>query len=179
MKDADYFADLFRGIPVLLTGARATASYAPERETHDADFLVHVDHDAEAQAALRSAGWSQQRVLRFPNAQLGLSGTAWSSPQRGYELDLIVSDQSWVRAAWDAPPVFDHGGGRVLPLAYLVLMKIDSSRAIDQGDLSRILALRSLEEIDEIVRIVSRHHPDHAAADDIRQYAEIGSWEYE
>ncbi|HTW82843.1 MAG TPA: hypothetical protein VMD91_02105 [Candidatus Sulfotelmatobacter sp.] len=73
----------------------------------------------------------------------------------------------------------DRNGERVIPLAYLVLMKLDSARAVDQGDLTRTLGRLDAEQVDAIVSIVERYYGDPAAADDVRQYHEVGRWEYE
>ena len=75
--------------------------------------------------------------------------------------------------------ITNNRGQRVLPLPYLVLMKLDSARGIDQGDLSRMLGRLSDDKVEEIVDIVMRHYGDPQAADDIRQYAALGRWEWE
>jgi hypothetical protein len=97
----------------------------------------------------------------------------------GQEIDLITSEQPWAREAFAVPVSRDANGQRVIPLAYLVLMKLDSSRAIDQADLSRILGRLSSERVEDVIRTVERHYHEPSAAEDLRQYHEIGKWEYE
>jgi hypothetical protein len=58
-------------------------------------------------------------------------------------------------------------------------MKLDSARSTGQGDLQRMLGLLGAEAVEEIIAIVERHYGDPAAADDLRQYHEIGRWEYD
>ena len=170
---------IFGDIPVFLVGAFAAAAYAPERYTKDVDYFVTADRYGDTQARLRAADWKQTRTLAFPNAALGLFGSAWTPNAGGPEIDLITSEQAWAREAFAAPVSRDTNGERVIPLAYLVLMKLDSARGIDQADLGRILGRLSAEQVEDVIRIVERHYRDPSAAEDLRQYHEIGKWEYE
>jgi hypothetical protein len=170
---------MFDTIPVFLIGAHAAAAYAPERMTKDIDYFVAGENYAEATTRIGNSGWTKIRDLHFPNAKLGLHGSAWRSDAGGAEVDLITSDQEWARAAFEAPVCRDKTGKRVIPLEFLVLMKLDSARANDQGDINRILGRLTSERIEDVVRVVIRYYDDPAAADDIRQSAEIGRWEYE
>jgi hypothetical protein len=169
----------FGSIPVLLVGAHAVAAYAPERMTKDVDYFVAGDRYAEAEKRLQDSGWAKLRDLHFPNAKLGLHGSAWRPGSGGVEVDLITSEQEWARAVFEAPITHDKNGERVIPLEFLVLMKLDSARANDQGDINRILGLLPPERVEDVIRVVVRYYDDPAAADDIRQSAEIGRWEYE
>jgi hypothetical protein len=58
-------------------------------------------------------------------------------------------------------------------------MKLDSARVIDQADLARILGRLSAEHVEDVIRTVQHHYHDPSTADDLRQYHEIGKWEYE
>lgn len=169
---------VFGEIPVMLAGAHAANVYMPPRNTADVDFLLpdHRFHDAEKN--LDAGGWQRSRSLLFPNANLGLYGSAWHHPQTNEGLDLISSAQHWVEAAFDAPISRAQDGTRVLPLPFLILMKLDSARTTDQGDLGRMLGRLDKAEVEKIVAVVVKHYADPQAADDIRQYAEIGRWEY-
>lgn len=170
---------IFGDVPVFLVGAFAAAAYAPERYTKDVDYFVAAERYEDAQARLRAGEWSKTRTLAFPNAALGLHGSAWTPRGGGQEIDLITSGQPWAREAFAVPASRDANGRRVIPLAYLVLMKLDSSRAIDQADLSRMLGRLSAEQVEDVIRTVERHYHDPSAPDDVRQYHEIGKWEYE
>ena len=163
---------------VMLVGAHAAAAYAPERATSDIDFLVHPEDLREAEARLLTAGWKKTVDLTFAGTNLGLRGSAWAHGADP-EIDLITSDQPWLIDAFDANRVESTSGKRVIPRAYLILMKLDSARGVDQGDLTRILGRLTDPEIEDVVRIVERHDNDHAIADEIRQYAQIGRWEYD
>jgi hypothetical protein len=92
---------VFGNIPVMLVGAHAANVYMPPRSTANVDFLVPNQHFRDAEKALAAAGWQRSRDLLFPNANLGLYGSAWHHPQTNEALDLISSAQHWVEAACD------------------------------------------------------------------------------
>lgn len=169
----------FKGIDAMLIGAHAANAYMPSRNTADVDVLVRSGAFQPTEAAFERDGWKRGRTLLFPNAKLGLHGTAWTHPVTNEEVDLITSAQSWVNAAFDAEAVLDSNGARVIPLPFLVLMKLDSARVTDQGDLSRMLGRADTATIDNVVDTVLRFYDDPQAADDIRQYAAVGRWEYD
>jgi hypothetical protein len=166
---------LFGDVPAVVVGGVATRAYSPERRTEDIDVLVEHARYPEAGRRLESLGWRSMRELFFPNASLGLYGTAWLKD--GVRLDLISTPQHWAVEAL-AEEAYDQTGLRVVSLPFLVLMKIDSARGIDQGDLTRMLGRLDEAGIERIVRIVERHHRDPHAAEDVRQYAELGAMEY-
>ncbi len=170
--------EVFGSIPVMLIGAHAANAYMPPRHTKDVDFLVPDAHFADAEDVLRRAGWVKSSDLVFPNAKLGLYGGAWHGTAE-QEIDIISSSQQWVNAAFDAPNTVDQNGARVLPLPFLVLMKLDSARTVDQADLGRMLGRVGDEEIADIVRMIQLYYDDEQAAEDVRQYALVGRWEYE
>ncbi len=160
----------------MVVGGIAARAYAPERQTKDIDFLIDHERFGEAVARLRLAGFSKDRDLLFPNASLQLYGQAWS---RGDELvDIVATPQEWGRRALEEP-VFDQTGLRVVALPYLVLMKFDSARGIDQGDLTRILGRLSDDEVDLLIQKVGPYSSDPLFADDVRQYVQLGRWEWE
>jgi hypothetical protein len=168
--------DLFGDVPAIVVGGVAARAYAPERFTKDIDFLIEHDRFVEATSLLAKRGWKRKVDLVFPNASLGLAGEAWEKD--GQEIDVIATDQAWANEAFETP-AYDQTGLRVIPLAYLVLMKLDSARGVDQGDLTRMLGRLDDSEIDTIVRIVEKHSHDPQAADDVRQYALLGRMEWE
>src|SRR6185437_1824415 len=119
---------VFGDIPVMVIGAHAANVYAPPQSTARVDFLVLNHRFSDAEKALSAEGWQRSRDLVFPNANLGLYGSAWTHRQTNEELDLISSAQHWAEAAFDAPVSRAPDGARVIPLAFLVLMKLDSAR---------------------------------------------------
>jgi hypothetical protein len=169
-------AELFGDVPAIVVGDVAARAYAPERLTKDIDFFIAYDRFSEATDLLAKSGWNKKLDLVFPNASLGLAGEAWGKD--GQEIDVIATDQAWANEAFETP-AYDQTGLRVIPLAYLVLMKLDSARGVDQGDLTRMLGRLDENEVDAIVKIVEKHAHDPQAADDVRQYALLGRMEWE
>jgi hypothetical protein len=172
--------ELFATTSVCLIGAHAAAAYAPERATQDIDvFTTKTDYDL-ASKQLRIAAFRKDADLTFTQTALGLFGSRWKSESGGPPLDLISTNQDWGDEVFGAAAQFTKSGDRVMPLAYLVLMKLDAARSIDQGDLSRILGRLSDEQVDDVVAVVARlYRHDPAAIEDVRQYAEVGRWEYQ
>jgi hypothetical protein len=169
---------LFDNLRIMLIGAHAASVYAPERATSDVDFLVHPEDIGEAENLLRKDGWQKTIELGFPGSKLGLRGTAWANGNNP-EIDLLTSDKPWLLESLAAPHSENSDGKRVIPRAYLVLMKLDSARGVDQGDLTRILGRLNDAEVEDVVQVVKRHYGDDLIADEIRQYAQIGHWEYD
>ena len=168
--------ELFGDIEAVIVGGVATRAYAPERHTKDIDFLVeHARYD-EAQRRLASEGWMKNEELFFPNTSLGLRGSAWE--RNNASIDVMSTGQEWGREAL-ALEAFDQAGLRVIALPYLVLMKLESARGIDQGDLTRMLGRLNEQEIEHITKVVERHSRDPQSAEDVRQYALLGQLEWE
>lgn len=169
---------LFDGIPTMLIGAHAAAAYAPPRHTMDVDCIVDGTHYSNAEARMREAGWIKINNLVFLGSHLGLVGGAWSQPGIE-EKDIMTSGQIWLEEAFALPPVLRNDGERVIPRDYLILMKMDSARGHDQGDLTRILGRMSDAEVERTIEILKPHLNDENMIEDILHYVEIGRWEYE
>jgi hypothetical protein len=167
---------LFGDIRAVVIGGVATRAFAPERYTKDVDYLVDHDRFEEACQRLVDEGWQRREALFFPDASLGLAGRTWQ--RKGRVIDTISSPQSWASEAVSRPSR-DQTGLTVIDLPYLVLMKLDSARAIDQADLSRMLGRIDDDAVlESIVSIVDRYAHDPQAAEDVRQYALLGKMEY-
>ena len=170
------FNEVFGEIPALAVGATAVRAYAPERSTQDIDFLVADSQFALAAARLVSTGFSKTRDLFFPNAGLGLYGASFTNERT--ELDLLSSRQPWCEAAFK-DRCTDQTGLRVIPLPFLVLMKVDSARGVDQGDLTRMLGRLDEPAVEKIIAEIQPFYGDPALSDDLRQYALLGRWEWD
>jgi hypothetical protein len=154
------------GIPWVIVGAVATRAYMPERSTQDLDILVRVSDSDAVRERLESVGYVFVSALAIP-------GFAVRSPA-GIELDVILGQQAWLTEALAAPRQ-DPAGYPVLDLPYLVLMKMDSSRSIDLGDLSRMLGLASDAELTRVRAIVGRFAP--AEMEDLESLIYLGQVE--
>jgi hypothetical protein len=166
---------MFGDIPAAIVGGVATRAYSPERKTQDIDVLVDHWRYGDAAERLRTQGWTKVRDLMFPAGLLGLYGSAWLKD--GQKLDLLATDQPWAQEAL-LDKSYDQTGLRVIALPYLVMMKIDSARGIDQGDLTRMLGLLDDAALERVVEVVQRHYGDPHGAEDVRQYAMLGKMEY-
>ena len=165
---------IFGATPFVIVGGVATRMYMPERFTKDVDILVVPSDFPAIRASLTRAGFVKRGPLGFPNATLGLFGEAWTSADEEY--DVLSSEQPWCAEAL-ATPIVDRDGNAIVRLPYLVLMKLDSARGIDQGDLSRMLGALDDAQVAEITAIVAAHLSDPDVASDIEQYAQLGRWE--
>ena len=150
----------------VVAGAVATRAYMPERATKDLDILVHQRDVDKALKRLQAAGYQLISPLAIP-------GFALQSPE-GIEVDLILGDYPWLDAAL-AYPAQDMAGYPVLDLPYLVVMKLESSRTQDLGDLSRMLGLASAEELDRVRAVVSHYASE--ASDDLESLIYLGQLE--
>ncbi|HJN17104.1 MAG TPA: hypothetical protein QGH10_16480, partial [Armatimonadota bacterium] len=106
---------------------------------------------------------------------LTIGGTIWRSPE-GVEVDILVCAEPWVGSAIAAAGDNRDGDGLpVLPLPYIVLLKLRSSRAIDVADLSRMLGLADDEALAEVRDKVQEFAP--ADAEDLEAIIELGKLE--
>jgi hypothetical protein len=156
-------------VPFVVIGGVATAAYMPERMTHDIDLLVKSDDVDAARESLRAAGGTRGESLAIFGS-LGLSGETW---RIGSELvDLLWSGEPW---ASEAVASGTEGVTNVVALPFLVLMKLDAARGIDQGDLTRMLGFARDDALEAVRATVAKHLP--SASEDLEQYIVIGRFE--
>ncbi|MBT9588561.1 hypothetical protein IV102_34810 [bacterium] len=167
--------ELFGDIAVVVVGGVAIRVYSPERATKEIDLLVDHKRFADASRRLLDSGYIRDETLFSPNASLGLYGEAWF--KEGKLIDLLSTPQLWGQKAL-VKPVVDSTGLPMVRLPYLVLMKFDSARAQDQADLSRMLGRLSEEECETLIKEVARYSTDPCFAEDVRQYCQLGRWEW-
>jgi hypothetical protein len=140
----------------------------PERATRDLDVLVDVGDCAEAERRLARASWTR-------SGDLTIGGSSWASPD-GAELDLVALDASWLRDALrEATGNRDSQGLPVLPLPYLVLLKLTSARMQDTADVARMLGLADEATLDRVREVVRQHAPEDA--EDLEALIELGKLE--
>lgn len=157
---------ILKGIRWAVVGAVATRAYMPERMTSDFDILVH-HHDGDAALArLNDTGFEVASELSIPGFML-------NAPD-GTEIDLRLIPFEWLDEALQ-PDQTDAAGYPVLGLPYLVLMKMETSRPQDLGDLSRMLGLADEDDLTQVRAAVIRHMPD--AAEDLESLIYLGRLE--
>jgi hypothetical protein len=155
----DMIEEIFQGQPVCFIGAHAVAAYAPERMTKDVDCFTTSSAYELAIRLLLVAGYRKDGDLNFPTTALGLFGSRWIPEHGGRPIDLISTEQVWGFEAFRETAQYTREGDRVTPLAYLVLMKLDAARSIDQGDLSRMLGRLSDAELDTVATVIKKGRP--------------------
>jgi hypothetical protein len=136
----------------------------PERNTLDIDLLIHPDTWPTIQAALEAAGAVLQGTLTVGGYSYKLGDQL---------VDILLADDPWVKRAIASPNV--QNGLPVIALEYLILMKMRASRAIDLGDLSRMLGCASEEELARIRATIKRYAPEEAS--DLESLIQLGRLE--
>ena len=160
--------EALRELPWAVCGAVATRLYMPERATADLDVVIFVGDRASVHQRLAANGCT----LVGP---LSIGGSTWRAPD-GMEIDVIERDDPWVSEALaQAYANRDLQGLPILPLPYLVLMKLQASRAQDLADLTRMLGAADAAAVDDVRRIVRMHAP--ADAQDFDSLIELGRLE--
>jgi hypothetical protein len=138
----------------------------PERMTRNLDILVHHQDGAVALARLREAGYQVASDLSIP-------GHTLNAPD-GIEIDLLLIPFNWIDEAFQQEQR-DPAGFPVLGLPYLVMMKMETSRPQDLGDLSRMLGLAEESDLEQVRDVVARYMPD--AAEDLESLIYLGRLE--
>jgi hypothetical protein len=166
-------ARVFSGNLYAIVGSVATRMYQPERFTKNIDVLVAPRDLRLVRDHLRDARGTRTGELSLRDSQLGLEGEVWNVPEIG-EIDLLWSEQPWVGAAVRFT-IADDQGLAIVGLPYLIAMKLDASRSVDQGDLSRMLGFADDVTLDAVRRVVADLLPN--IREDLESYIEIGRLE--
>jgi hypothetical protein len=164
-------ADLNRIIqktPFVVVGGVATRLYMPERMTLDIDILVSSQEAPGLYQELNEASGKQIGVLT-------IGGSSWQLPD-GTVLDVIESSEAWVPQAVQNPNI-DPTGLPIVTLPYLVLMKLQASRAQDIADLSRMLGGADEALLGQVRTVVRTYMDD--AAEDLESLITLGKLEYQ
>jgi hypothetical protein len=155
-------------IPWAVAGAVATRRYMPERRTQDLDIVVTVTDVAAVRERLNTAGYTFLGDLR-------IGGSSWRALD-GTEVDVLECGAPWCAPALaQANANRDAQGLPVLPLPYLVLMKMQAGRARDIGDLAQMLGQADPLALEEVRAIVGRFAP--ADLDDLESLIVLGQLE--
>jgi hypothetical protein len=156
-------------IPWAVAGAVAARHYAPERATSDLDVVVMARDAATARERMAAAGYA-------PAGELAIGGSSWRSPD-GILIDVIESTDAWMPGAIAAAAANrDWQGLPVLPLAYLVLMKLIAGRSIDAGDITRLTGYAGEDELVSVRAVVAAHAPE--LSDDLESFVTLGKLEH-
>jgi hypothetical protein len=160
--------DVLRGIPWAVVGGVATRRYMKERSTDDLDISVLPDDHRRAGDALRSAGFTAKGALT-------IAGSQWRSPD-GVEVDVVLLDRTWAEVALEeASRNLGNDRMPVLPLPFLIMMKVRSGRGSDGFDVVRMFATASEDDRALVREAVRRWDPD--LFEDVDSLIEMGRLE--
>ncbi|HLA81995.1 MAG TPA: hypothetical protein VJP78_10345 [Thermoleophilia bacterium] len=159
-------SEILAGLPWAVVGAVATRAYMPERTTQDLDILVTSGDAQEVRRRLGQAGFAKVQ-------ELTIGGATWRSPTAGL-VHVIESGEAWVREAL-RDLRRDPQGLPVLSRPYLVLMKVQSGRAQDLADATRMLGFATEEERQSTRELFERFLPD--ALEDLESLIALGKLE--
>lgn len=134
----------------VIIGGVATRAYMPERATKDIDILVRR---SDGQAVIESLKEAVYKIV----TELAVPGYLLESPE-GVELDVLFGDYEWLEEAL-AKPESDMAGYPILGLPYLILMKMDTGRGRDFGDVTTMLGWANEEQLDRVREVVARYSP--------------------
>lgn len=159
----------FVGAPWCVVGAVAANAYMSPRQTADLDIAILARDRPQVHRALQGKGFRHVQELNIP-------GSTWAAPAGG-NVDVLEMSQPWA-----ADAMLKAESGRIasvplMPLVYLVLMKLEASRSIDVGDLSRMLALATEQQLAEIRQLVGHWMPNDI--EDLEQLLALGRAELE
>jgi hypothetical protein len=153
-----------------VAGAVAARLYMPERTTRDPDIVVAVADAVVARARFTSAGF---RHL----GERSIGGSSWQTPT-GQVVDMIEGHEPWwPQALEEAQSNRDAQRLPILPLPYLVLMKLRASRVQDLADLARMLGQANAATLTAVRKVVAAHAPDDV--EDLESLVQLGKLETE
>lgn len=139
---------IIKDCPWVIVGGVATRAYMPERATRDMDILVRHSDGQRVLEFLKEAGYTLLSELAIP-------GFSLESPEN-VELDLLFGEQAWLEEAL-AQPEYDQAGYPVLSLPYLILMKMETGRGRDFGDVTTMLGWANEQQLDQVRDVVARY----------------------
>lgn len=152
-----------------VVGAVATRLYMPERMTQDLDVAVAVEDAATVRKQLADAGFVKL-------SELSIGGSSWRSPD-GQRVEVIEGREPWwPEALAEAQRNRDAAGLPILPLPYLVFMKMKASRTVDLGDLARMLGQADEEALNRVRRFFQEYAPEDSA--DLESLIVLGRLEF-
>lgn len=161
---------LLEGLRWAIAGAVATRLYMPERATRDVDVAVFAQDIGNAETRLAEAGYVK-------TGKRSIGGSTWRAPA-GQEVDLIsVEGQLWSTALDAAGQNLDPNGSPVLTLPYLVLINLESGRALDVADVVRMLGFADESALADVRSVISDNARE--LADDLESMIELGKLEHE
>ena len=157
---------IIKTTPFVVIGGIATRLYMPERMTEKIEILVLTEDADNIYRELAEAG-------SIKVGELSIGGSSWQLPD-GSILDVLESQQPWVAVAI-ANPNTAPDNLPIIGLPYLILMKLQASRGIDMGDLTRMLGGADKTALELVRKTVKTYLPD--AVEDLESLIVLGKLE--
>ncbi len=133
-------------------GAVATRLYMPERMTQDLDIVIRTIDGSQVRQKLTEAGFIYQ-------GELSIGGSSWLTPNEELIDILEGNDIWWADAIADAQANRDAQGLPIIPLPYLVLIKLRAGRVQDIADVTRMLGQAGEATLDAVRMLFDQHAP--------------------
>ncbi|WP_204106180.1 MULTISPECIES: hypothetical protein [Spirulina sp. CCY15215] len=157
---------IIKRAPFVIVGGVATRLYMPERMTLDLDILI-LERDAPLVYQDLELGGSQQI------GKLSIPGSQWKLSDET-SLDVLESREVWAEKAI-ANPQYSPDGLPIIPLPYLILMKLQASRTQDLADVSRMLGSATESNLEEVRKAIATYLP--SAKEDLESLIVLGQLE--
>lgn len=167
--------DILGSSQFVIVGGMATRLYMPERMTDDIDVLIRAADRATVHERLALMGSRYVEELDLRSSSLGLGGSTWSLAD-GVSIDVIEGSGPWVESALLHPAIEAATGLPIVALPFLVLLKLDASRAQDVADLSRMLGAAADSDYAEVRQVIGNYMPD--ADEDVESLRALGKLEF-
>ena len=149
-------------------GAVATRLYMPERMTQDLDIVIRTVDGSQVRQKLTEAEFIYQ-------GELSIGGSSWTAPN-GELIDILEgTDVWWTEAIADAQANRDGQGLPIIPLPYLVLIKLRAGRVQDIADATRMLGQAGEATLDAVRMLFAQHAPEDMQ--DLESLIELGRLE--
>lgn len=149
-------------------GAAAVNAYAKPRQTADLDVVVLSSESEKWARFLEQRGWSRA-------GDLSIGGWSFRHAD-GDELDVLIASEAWMTRAIQEAQTNLHGGLPVLPLPWLVLMKLNAGRTGDQADLTHMLGALSEDSFQTLLQTVESYLTE-ADVEDLSALYDLGHME--
>jgi hypothetical protein len=157
---------IIQSTPFVVVGGVATRLYMPERMTLDLGILILTSDALQLYQELLAGGATRE-------GNLSIGGSSWRLPDNTL-LDVIESNQPWVIQA-----IQNHNLSPddlpIIPLPYLVVMKMQASRTQDLTDISRMLGGADETALNQVRTAVRSYCVD--AVEDLESLIQIGKLE--
>ena len=151
-----------------VVGAVATRLYMPERMTQDLDIVIRSVDGSQVRQKLAEVGFIYQ-------GELNIGCSSWTTPD-GELMDILEGDDVWwADAIADAQANRDAQGLPIIPLPYLVLIKLRAGRVQDIADVTRMLGQAGEATLNTVRTLFAQHAPEDMQ--DLESLIELGRLE--